>query len=117
MTAKPAASRALGIKPYSTKTEEAFLENLNHALDNAFLDGRRCTVKREVAISQVFVDNPSCVDLFYTGRFDFVVYERQGGRLMPILAIELDARNTAATPPCRPATARKRPSAASMGLN
>ena len=71
VTAKPAASRALGIKPYSTKTEDAFLENLNHALDNAFLDGRRCTVKREVAISQVFVDNPSCVDLFYTGRFDF----------------------------------------------
>ena len=92
VTAKPAASRALGIKPYSTKTEEAFLENLNHALDNAFLDGRRCTVKREVAISQVFVDNPSCVDLFYTGRFDFVVYERQGGRLMPILAIELDGK-------------------------
>ncbi|WP_370842338.1 hypothetical protein [Gemmiger formicilis] len=28
-----------GIKPYSTKTEDAFLENLNHALDNAFLDG------------------------------------------------------------------------------
>ena len=92
VTAKPAASRALGIKPYSTKTEDAFLENLNHALDNAFLDGRRCTVRREVAISQVFVDNPSCVDLFYTGRFDFVVYERQGGRLMPILAIELDGK-------------------------
>lgn len=27
---KPAGSRALGIKPYSTKTESAFLENLNH---------------------------------------------------------------------------------------
>lgn len=38
VTEKPAASRALGIKPYSTKTEDAFLENLNHALDNAFLD-------------------------------------------------------------------------------
>ena len=41
-----AASRALGIKPYSTRTEDAFLENLNHALDNAFLDGSRCTVRR-----------------------------------------------------------------------
>ena len=31
-------------------------------------------------------------DLFYTGRFDFVVYQREGRRLMPILAIELDGR-------------------------
>ena len=46
VTEKPAASRALGIKPYSTKTEEAFLENLNHALDNAFLDGSRCKVRK-----------------------------------------------------------------------
>ena len=92
VTEKPAASRALGIKPYSTKTEDAFLENLNHALDNAFLDGSRCTVRKEVPIAQVFEDNPGCADLFYTGRFDFVVYQREGRRLMPILAIELDGR-------------------------
>ena len=92
MTEKPAASRALGIKPYSTKTEDAFLENPNHALDNAFLDGSRCTVRKEVPIAQVFEDNPGCADLFYTGRFDFVVYQREGRRLMPILAIELDGR-------------------------
>ena len=92
VTEKPAASRALGIKPYSTKTEDAFLENLNHALDNAFLDGSRCTVRKEVPIAQVFENNPGCTDLFYTGRFDFVVYQREGRRLMPILAIELDGR-------------------------
>lgn len=92
VTEKPAASRALGIKPYSTKTEDAFLENLNHALDNAFLNGSRCTVRKEVPIAQVFEDNPGCTDLFYTGRFDFVVYQRDNRRLMPILAIELDGR-------------------------
>lgn len=92
VTPKPAASRALGIKPYSTQTEDAFLENLNHALDNVFMAGSRCVVRREVAIAHVFEDNPGALDLFYTGRFDFVVYQREGRRLLPILAIELDGR-------------------------
>lgn len=93
VTPKPAASRALGIKPYSTQTEDAFLENLNHALDNVFVAGTRCTVRREVAISHVFEDNPGYIDLFYTGRFDFVVYQREGRqRMTPLLAIELDGR-------------------------
>ena len=35
---------------------------------------------------------------FYTGRFDFVVYQREGRRLMPILAIELDSREHRADP-------------------
>ena len=89
---KPAASRALGIKPYSTRTEDDFLENLNHALDNVFMAGNRCVVRREVAISHVFEDNPGAIDLFYTGRFDFVVSQREGRSLSPLLAIELDGR-------------------------
>ena len=89
---KPAASRALGIKPYSTYTEDAFLESLNHALDNVFMAGSRCVVRREVAIAHVFQNNPGAVDLFYTGRFDFVVYQREGRQLIPLLAIELDGR-------------------------
>lgn len=89
---KPAASRALGIKPYSTRTENAFLESLNHALDNVFVAGSRGVVRREVAIAHVFQNNPSAVDLFYTGRFDFVVYQREGRQLTPLLAIELDGR-------------------------
>lgn len=92
VTEKSAASRALGIKPYSTKTEDAFLSNLNHALDNVFSSGQRCVIHKEVAISQVFQDNPSYHDLFYTGRFDFVVYERSGRNEMPVLAIELDGK-------------------------
>ena len=75
---KPAASRALGIKPYSTKTEAAFLENLNHALDNVFVAGSRCVVRREVAIAHVFQDNPD-------------VYKRQGVDLvMPGMEMELE---------------------------
>lgn len=86
------SSRALDIKPYSTQTEAAFLENLNHALDNIFLAGSRCVVRREVAIAHVFEDDPGAVDLFCTGRFDFVVYQREGRQLAPVLAIELDGR-------------------------
>ena len=36
VTQKKANSRALGVKPFSTETEEAFLKNLNHALYKTF---------------------------------------------------------------------------------
>ena len=87
------ASRALGIKPYSTETENAFLATLNHALDNVLNTRQKCVVRKEVAISHVFQDNDSYNDLFYSGRFDFVVYERDYFKKeIPILAIELDGR-------------------------
>ena len=76
VTPKTNASRALGIKPYSTETEQAFLENLNHALDNVLNTNQKCIVQKEVSLAHVFQDNSSYNDLFYTGRFDFVVYER-----------------------------------------
>jgi len=78
VTKRHANSRALGIKPYSSKTEETFLVTLNHALDNAFDDGSKYVIHKEVAISQVFVNNSSWSDFFYKGRFDFVVYQKQG---------------------------------------
>jgi superfamily I DNA/RNA helicase len=91
VTGRPARSRALGIKPYSTATEEAFLANINHAISNIDSAGAKRTVKREVPISHVFCDNPSYADLFYSGRFDFVVYEQlPGSDEMPVLAVELD---------------------------
>lgn len=92
VTQKKANSRALGVKPFSTATEEAFLANLNHALENIWLSQNRFTIQKEVAISQVFADNPDYNDLFYSGRFDFVVYERQGRQDIPVLAIELDGK-------------------------
>ena len=92
VTSKKANSRALGVKPFSTATEEAFLESLTHALSNIWLSQSKYSIQKEVAISQVFQDNISYSDLFYSGRFDFVVYERRGREQIPILAIELDGK-------------------------
>ncbi len=93
VTPKTVSSRALGVKPYSSETEEAFLENLNHALDNILYGGRRCVIHKEVGISHVFEDSRVNPGLFYSGRFDFVVYERNRDRKeIPILAIELDGK-------------------------
>jgi hypothetical protein len=89
---KTIASRALGIKPYSTETESAFLETLSHAIDVLQPSGSRYVVHKEVPVSQVFQDNSSYADLFYTGRFDFVVYEKTAGIELPVLAIELDGK-------------------------
>ncbi len=90
--AKEADSRALGIKPFSSETEEAFLQNLNHALENIWLSENRFSVEKEVAVAQVFEDNVNYSDLFYSGRFDFVVYERGGAGKYPVLVIELDGK-------------------------
>ena len=93
VTGKTAASRALGVKPYSTETEEAFLRSLNFALDNILYNNKKCTVHKEVSIAHVFQENTIHNDLFYSGRFDFVVYERTYGKQeIPILAIELDGK-------------------------
>lgn len=92
VTAKKTNSRALGVKPFSTAVEEAFLQNLTHALENIWLTQSKYTVKKEVAISQVFQDNVNHSDLFYSGRFDFVVYEKIDRRELPVLAIELDGK-------------------------
>lgn len=93
VTGRVNASRALGVKPYSSKTENAFLETLNHALDNVLDSETKCKVEKEVAISHVFKENTYYNRLFYTGRFDFVVYA-QGyeDQMLPILAIELDGK-------------------------
>lgn len=92
VTEKTAASRALGVKPYSTETEEAFLKSLNHALGNVLYYNLHCVVQKEVGIAHVFRDNTNYSDLFYTGRFDFVVYQKEGKEELPILAIELDGK-------------------------
>lgn len=91
-TPKTTSSRALGVKPFSTATEEAFLTNLNHALENIWLSQSKYVVKKEVGIAHVFRNNESYNGLFYNGRFDFVVYERVGGMELPVLAIELDGK-------------------------
>ena len=92
VTKKQVSSRALGVQPFSTATENAFLDNLTHALGNIWLSQSRYTIHKEVAISQVFQENLTHNALFYMGRFDFVVYEKQGKAEIPILAIELGGR-------------------------
>lgn len=93
VSSKASPSRALDFKPFSTQTEEAFLQSLNFALDNILYNDKKCTVHKEVPISHVFSLNESYEDLFYTGRFDFVVYERRINKQeYPILAIELDGK-------------------------
>lgn len=81
-------SRALGIKPFSTETEEAFLTSLNHALGNVHLGRRKYKIGKEIAISSIFVNEPYVNDLFYTGRFDFVIMDKTDNS--PVFAIELD---------------------------
>jgi hypothetical protein len=92
VTPKETNSRALGIKPFSTETESAFLANLTHALENIWLTQSKYIIHKEVAISQVFQNNSGYESLFYTGRFDFVVYEKHGEKEIPVLAIELDGK-------------------------
>ena len=92
VTLKIANSRALGVKLFSTATEEAFLENLTHALGNIWLSDNRYSIHKEVSIDQVFQTNDTHSDLFYSGRFDFVVYEYQRWQQVPVLAIELDGK-------------------------
>ena len=89
---KSVYSRALGIKPFSTETEEAFLQSLSHAMSNIWSSTYKYRVRKEVPISQVFENNATYIDLFYTGRFDFVIYEKVGSEEFPILAIELDGK-------------------------
>ena len=68
------------------------MQNLNHAMEIVCLSQNRFAIKKEVPIAQVFQNNTSYNDLFYSGRFDFVVYEKSQSIEYPILAIELDGK-------------------------
>lgn len=93
VTPRNTNSRALGVKPYSTRTEEAFLENLSHALENIMNGGGKCSIKKEVPVKHVFGETFSNSDFFYRGQFDFVVYQKNyAAQEIPILAIELDGK-------------------------
>lgn len=92
VTSKRANSRALGVKPFSSETEDAFLKNLTHALDNIWLSQNRFTIQSKVRVADVFTSNEDYSDLFYNGHFDFVVYEQRGKEKYPVLVIELDGR-------------------------
>lgn len=85
------SSRALGIKPYSTETEDTFLTTLNHALSTLLDENAKYVVKREVQLSHLFDKNTTDCDFFYKGSLDFVIYKKGfHGKEEPVLAIELD---------------------------
>lgn len=92
ITEKHISSRALGIQPFSTATENAFLENLTHALENIWLSQSRYVIHKEVEIAEIFPENPQYGEVFDLRPFDFVVCEKQGKREQPLLAIELDGK-------------------------
>ena len=85
-------SRALGVKPFTTEMEEAFLQNLRHALSNILIARNKYEIQKEVSIAHVFSENIAREDLFYSGRFDFVVYQVINKTKLPILVIELDGK-------------------------
>lgn len=90
VTNRSAKSRALGFKPYSTETERAFFDNLNHAL-SIVINNADFIARKEVPISHIFSHVKEINDLFFTGRFDFVIYQKLvDGSEYPVLAIELD---------------------------
>lgn len=84
------SSRALGIKPYSSETEDAFLTTLNHAISTLIEDDSIYSVKREVQTSHLFEKLPSDCDFFFKASIDFVIYKKGfRGKELPVLGIEL----------------------------
>lgn len=91
VSARETSSRALGIKPYSSETEDVFLTTLNHCLSVLLEEDSKYSVKREVQVSHLFEKDFSDCDYFFKASLDFVIYKKQyRNREFPVLAIELD---------------------------
>lgn len=91
VTSRENSSRALGIKPYSSETEDVFLTTLNQALSVLLEDDSQYSVKREVQTSHLFEKLPSDCSFFFRASIDFVIYKKGfRNKEFPVLAIELD---------------------------
>lgn len=89
------SSRALGIKPYTTQTEEAFLKTLEQSLSNVLdKNYKYFSVQHEVALASLFIDSKIYKDYFYKARIDFVVRTKthKSGEWLPVFGIELDGQ-------------------------
>ncbi len=85
------ASRALGIKAYTTETEDLFLETLNHALSNIFEDKSKYEIKEQQTPVALFPKLSSEDLYFFTARIDFAIVKKGfNGTKFVALAIELD---------------------------
>ncbi len=84
-------SRALGIKAYTTETENLFLETLNLALSNVFEDKAKYRVEQQQTPAALFPKLPKESLYFFTARIDFVIFKKgYKNTEFPVLAIELD---------------------------
>ncbi len=91
VSSRETSSRALGIKPYSSETEDAFLTTLNQVLSVLLEYNFQYSVKREVQISHLFEKLPSDCSFFFRASMDFVIYKKVfKNKEFPVLAIELD---------------------------
>lgn len=77
-------SRALGFKPYSTKTEAEFMETLSHALS---ICDANCIIRQEVPVKKI-VPEKFADPLYYTGQYDFVIFRKSTDR--PLIVFELN---------------------------
>lgn len=85
-------TKACGLKPYSTETENEFLQTLNNALSNLDLN-KRFFVGHEVPLSSIFEkDLDNIQSYFLESKFDFVVFEQKTKKApqMPCFAFEID---------------------------
>lgn len=87
-----AESRALGVKAYTTETENQFLTTLNHAMSTISNVNGKYFIEEQVKISNVFRKHKLDGDLFYKGSFDFVIFKREGRSKIPVMAIELNGK-------------------------
>lgn len=91
IASKNTSSRALGIKAYTTETEDLFLETLNLALSNIFEDNSKYRVGLQQSPAALFPKLPNEFLYFFTARIDFVIFKKGfKDKEFPVLAIELD---------------------------
>jgi hypothetical protein len=85
-------TKALGLKAFSTETENEFLNTLELALTNLNFD-KKISVQHEVPLSAIFEsDYDNIKSYFLESRFDFVVFDSslKNRPPLPLFAFEVD---------------------------
>lgn len=85
-------TRALGLKAFSSETENDFLETLDTALSNLNLD-EKIVVCKEISPSSIFEEDfDNLPNYFLQSKFDFVIFKKaqKKGMSIPLFAFEVD---------------------------